>query len=902
VSARYTVGIDLGTSHTVVAYTDPEAREPIRVFDVERRVALNQNDRKPTLPSVLYAPLPEEVLADESWVVGDYARQRGREVAGRAILSTKSWLCHAAVDREAAILPWGAPADCPHLSPVDASSLILQHVRQDWDRRMPGAPLAEQQVILTVPASFDPIARQLTAKAAASAGLFVRLLEEPQAAFYDYLDRNGLHPLELELAQIHDRPLRILVCDVGGGTTDLTLLAVSKRSDELFIDRTAVGRHLLLGGDNMDLTLAHLAESALHAEQRLSAQDLAQWVLMCRDAKERLLQPDAVEEIRVAIAGSGSALVGGSRSATLRREQVRSTLLDGFFPLVEPGTRLRMQRTALVGFGLPYESDPSISSHISAFLDRHQAPGERIDFVLLNGGVFLAPILAERLLQVLAQLGQPAKVLQATQFDLAVARGAVKYGLSLNGKALKIGGGSSHGYYIGFDAPGSRRQAVCVVPRGAPEGELYRAAAQPFTLRLGQPVRFELYSSDLALADAAGKVVSIDEQLELLPPLVTQLGDPQSEARELAVTLEGELTAVGTLDIHCVPADKGRDAAIALAFELRGQERAANAGASTRPLAADGSERLAEAYEAIQRVFGKGRSDVEPRETKDLVRTLERLLGPRRQWTLNTNRALFDVIGPKHQSRRRSPDHERVYWMLAGYTLRPGFGHILDRQRVELLAPVLKSGLNFVDNVRGWQQFLIAWRRILPGMNEQEQTDTLAVLAKYAGRSATRAKPQRGFQNIVQPELLDLLGLVERVPSQQRAALGNALIERTWTESEARLWDVIARLGARVPAYASVHYVIDAEQVQGWLEQLLREQWGPTAVSAAARMARRTGDRARDIRDSLRQAVVARLKQERAPEVTTQLVVDVVPVAPNEGADQFGEELPVGLVWRDSDS
>ena len=901
-TARFTVGIDLGTSHTVIAYTDPDGREPIQIFNVERRVALNQSDRRPTLPSVLYAPLAEESSEPGAWLIGDYARQRGREIAGRAVLSAKSWLCHAAVDRQAAILPWGAPADAPRLSPVDASARILAHVRDDWDRRWPGAPLGEQQVILTVPASFDPIARQLTVKAAAEAGLRVRLLEEPQAAFYDYLDCYGLQALEHELTRLHERPLRIFVCDVGGGTTDLTLLTVSRRDGELLVNRTAVGRHLLLGGDNMDLTLAHLAEASLSSEQRFNAQELSQWVLMCRDAKERLLQPDAIEEVRVAIGASGSQLVGRSRSATLEREQVRSTLLDGFFPLVEPGSLPRPARSALVGFGLPYESDPSISSHISAFLARHLPAGERIDQVLLNGGVFLAPLLAERLESVLERLGQPGKLLPHAQPDLAVGRGAVKYGLSLNGKALKIGGGSSHGYYIAFDAPGSAtpRQAVCVVPRGAPEGELHRAVSQQFTLRLGQPVRFELYSSDVSVADSAGNVVQIDDQFELLPQLVTHLESEQPESNEIAVSLEGELSAVGTLDIHCVPVGS-QQAAIALAFELRGQERTVvGSGGSTRPSAMVGGDRLPEAYEAIQRVFGKGRAGVDARETKDLVRNLERMLGPRREWTLQTNRALFDVIGPKHQARRRTVEHERVYWMLAGYTLRPGFGHVLDRQRVAALLPVLRSGLNFTDNVRAWQQFLIAWRRILPGMTEPEQLESLATLAPYAGRVATRAKPQRGFLNIVQPELLDLLGLLERLPTAKRAALGNALLERTWTEQEPRLWDIIGRLGARVPVYASVHFVIEPNQIQPWLEQLLREKWDtiPTATKAAARMTRMTGDRARDVSEGLRREVLSRLQQYNAAAELIQNVSEVVAVAANDVVSGYGEELPVGLVWR----
>jgi hypothetical protein len=772
-------------------------------------------------------------------------------------------------------------------------------VRGDWDRRWPDAPLAEQQVVLTVPASFDPIARQLTVKAAAAAGLSVRLLEEPQAAFYDYLDKYGLHSLEEELARVHDRPLRILVCDIGGGTTDLTLLAVSKRGDELFVDRTAVGKHLLLGGDNMDLTLAHFAEASLGSEQRFTAQELSQWVLICKDAKERLLQPEAVEQVRVAIGASGSQLVGHSRSTTLERERVRSMLLEGFFPLVEAGTLPRAQRGALVGFGLPFEADPSISSHISAFLSRHQAAGESLDFVLLNGGVFLAPLLSERLTAVLERLGRPARLLPHTQPDVAVGRGAVKYGLSLNGRALKIGGGSAHGYYIGFDAPGAiERQAVCVVPRGAPEGEFYRAQAQPFTLRLGKPVRFELYSSDVTVADAAGKIAVIDEQFELLPPLVTQVDELQTGANELAVTLEGALSAVGTLDIHCVPLGE-RQSAIALAFELRGQERAAR-GQSERPSVASSADRLGEAYEAIQRVFGKGRAGVEARETKDLVRNLERLLGPRREWTLNVNRALFDVVGPKHQARRRSVDHERVYWMLAGYTLRPGFGHVLDRQRVAALLPVLKSGLAATDNVRAWQQFLIAWRRILPGMTESEQVETLSALGPHAGRPATRPKAQRGFQNIVQPELLDALGLLERVPVGKRVALGNSLLERTWSEQEPRLWDAIGRLGSRVPAYASAHYVIEPEQVRPWLEQLLREKWEaiPTAPKAAVRMARMTGDRARDISEAMRREVVARLRTHGCGQESIRVVTEWVEVAANEAAEQFGEELPVGLVWR----
>ncbi len=333
VAVSFIVGIDLGTTHTVVAYADLNGEQPIQVLNIERLVAPGQAQRLPTLPAVLYAPLPEETAqASLSWLVGDHARHRGQQVSGRAIVSAKSWLCHAAVNRHASILPWGAPDAVPKLSPVAASTRVLEHVRRDWDAQFPNNKLADQQIILTVPASFDPIARQLTVEAAADAGLTVRLLEEPQAAFYDYLDQSGTQALEQMLASCTEKGLRLLVCDVGGGTTDLTLLRVERNVSELFIDRIAVGKHLLLGGDNMDLALAHLAESLLAPDQRFDAQELVKWVLVCREAKEQLLREDAPSEAKVAVGHGGSLLVGHTRTVTLSRQVVLSTLVDGFSP------------------------------------------------------------------------------------------------------------------------------------------------------------------------------------------------------------------------------------------------------------------------------------------------------------------------------------------------------------------------------------------------------------------------------------------------------------------------------------------------------------------------------------------------------------------------------------------
>jgi molecular chaperone DnaK (HSP70) len=903
VAATYSVGIDLGTTHTVVAYARLDGGQPIRVLEIERLVAPGQIQSLPTLPSVLYAPLPEEAaVAASQWLVGDYARRRGQQVSSRSIVSAKSWLCHGAVDRHAAILPWGAGEGLTKLSPVEASTRILEHVRASWNSRFPDSPLAEQLVILTVPASFDPVARQLTVTAAAAAGLSVRLLEEPQSAFYDYLDRCGTGLLQGFAAKTDDHALRVFVCDVGGGTTDLTLLRVYQKSADLFVDRIAVGKHLLLGGDNMDLSLAHLAESTLGANQRFDAQDLVKWVLACREAKEQLLRSEAPSEVRVAVGSSGAQLVGHSRSVGLTKVAVRSALLDGFFPLIEAAVPPAPKRSALLGFGLPYEVDPSISVHIAAFLARHLSAHERVDALLLNGGVFLAPLLAERVVHVLERLGHTGTLLPNLQPDLAVARGAANYGLVLQGHGLRIGGGCAHGYYAAFESRAARRSAICVVPRGSAEGEKHRALSQRFTLRTGVPVRFELYSSDIVVPHAAGTLVDIDDQFELLPPIVTQIVADSAASDELTVHLEGELTAVGSLELHCVPVGaRGIESAYRLAFELRGQER--GDPATERPAKASRQERAAEAYELIQRVFGKGRSNVEARETKDLVRNLERILGCRNGWTLELSRSLFDVIGPKFKARLRSLDHERLYFMLAGFTLRPGFGHALDRQRVALLGPVFAEGLTHVDQVRSWQQFLIAWRRVLPGMTELEQTRAFELLVPLVSKSRNRTKPPKGFQGIVQPELLDLVSLFERLAPSSRIDLGSRLIERTWTEREPRLWQAVGRLGARVPLYASAHYVIAPREVESWIEQLMRESWEqlPNAAEIAVNMTRLTGDRARDVSDTVRKEVLLRLARLKVPDEWTRQVSEVVPVAASETLQQYGEELPVGLVWHGED-
>src|SRR4051812_37879210 len=491
---RYCVGIDLGTSNTVLAYAQagqsPGGSHAIRVFEIEQLVSPGEVAARPLLPSVRYHAAPGELSAGDlqlPWsssaqaaaddaaqpvVIGRLARLLGAQVPGRLVASAKSWLSHAAVDRVAPILPWGAADEVRKVSPVDASASYLAHVRAAWNQRFPDAPLEQQDVVLTVPASFDEGARALTVQAARSAGLpALRLLEEPQAAFYDWLFHHR-ERLASELA--HTR--LVLICDVGGGTTDLTLIEVNLRDGEPQLTRIGVGNHLMLGGDNMDLALAHLVEARLpggDGRSRLSAASLSQLVERCRGAKELLLGPQAPDSASITLLGAGAKLVGGARTAQVTRDEVERVIVDGFFPAVAAHERPGRPRGAIVEFGLPYATDAAVTRHIAAFLGRFEAQSRKAlgwdkdesaplpvpDTLLLNGGVFRAQALTQRLADTLgAWRGEPLHVLENDNPDVAVARGAVAYSLARAGGAPKIGGGSPRSYFLVLDEPADARE------------------------------------------------------------------------------------------------------------------------------------------------------------------------------------------------------------------------------------------------------------------------------------------------------------------------------------------------------------------------------------------------------------------------------------------------------------
>ena len=593
--SRYAIGIDLGTTHSALSYVDLMASEGEQAVQQQLTIpqlsAPGMVEARPLLPSFLYISHADEFSPADialPWnnspkeIVGELARRRGAETPIRLVSSAKSWLCHSGVDRRAAILPPEAPAEVAKISPLDASVRYLSHLRDAWNQCHPDTPFNTQEITLTIPASFDPAARELTAEAAQLAGYqHLTLLEEPQAALYSWIQGSaGQWRKQVKAGDV------ILVIDVGGGTTDLSLIAVLERDGTLELHRVAVGEHILLGGDNMDLALAHgVVQKLANQGTRLDSWQLRTLTYGCRAAKETLLADDALESVPLVVASRGSRLIGGSIRSELTRAEVTITLVEGFFPQVDaaarPATRARAGLTQL---GLPYAQDAAITRHLAAFLGRQtlataELPGlERATTpeasfihptaVLFNGGVFKSPLLTQRIMQVLnhwlaAEAAPAARLLEGADLDLAVAKGAAYYGYMRRGQGVRIRGGTAQAYYVCIESsmpavPGITPpvQALCVAPFGMEEGTECTATPQQFGLVVGEPVRFRFFGSSVRRQDQIGTLLEFwgDDELHELGEIEATLPADQRRAGEIVpVQLHAAVTAIGTLALEALP-------------------------------------------------------------------------------------------------------------------------------------------------------------------------------------------------------------------------------------------------------------------------------------------------------------------------------------------------------------
>ncbi|WNG38779.1 Hsp70 family protein [Archangium violaceum] len=597
--ARYAIGIDLGTTHSAVSYFNLEEGKPRgpaqSMLPIPQLTAPGTVEARPLLPSFLYLPsaqeFPQGSLAlpwnpGASSIAGEFARSHGAKVPTRLVSSAKSWLSHPGVDRRAALLPWQAPEEVQRVSPVEASTRYLRHLREAWDHTFAQVKedaanaMAAQDVIITVPASFDAAARDLTLEAAKAAGLEnIILLEEPQAALYAWLEAQGeTFRKRVKVGEV------ILVVDVGGGTTDFSLITVRDRAGDVELTRVAVGDHILLGGDNMDLALAHTLNQRLTAEgKKLDAWQFNALTHGCRVAKETLYADPSMAKAPIAIPGRGSSLIGGTLRTELAREDLDRVLTDGFFPPTPSSEMPRVaRRTGLAQMALPYAQDPAVTRHLAAFLTRQaqalaNSPDSPVDVggksfihptaVLFNGGVFKAGPLKARVMEVLnswltADGGQPAQELSGADLDLSVARGAAYYGWVRQGHGLRIRGGTARAYYVGVETampavPGMEPpvKALCVAPFGMEEGTQADVPPQEFGLVTGEPTSFRFFASSVRRDDKVGVMVDdVDSnEFEELAPIETTLpGTPAPFGDLTPVNLQAAVTEVGTLELRCL--------------------------------------------------------------------------------------------------------------------------------------------------------------------------------------------------------------------------------------------------------------------------------------------------------------------------------------------------------------
>ncbi|WP_338848992.1 Hsp70 family protein [Massilia sp. W12] len=923
--AKYIVGIDLGTTNCALSYalaSSRAAQRQINLLPVPQLDGPGAVQALPLLPSVRYHALAGELASaslDLPWahgtdgqpVLGRYARQLGAQTPGRLVSSAKSWLSHPAIDRSAALLPWGAQG-VDKISPLAASSSYLAYLRQAWDHAFPQDPLAAQELVLTVPASFDEGARALTLQAAQDAGLPApRLLEEPQAAFYDWLYRHQKN-LRAELANSR----LALVVDVGGGTCDFSLIAITPQDEAQHsapkLSRIGVGEHLMLGGDNMDLALAHLAEQRFALPQKLSASRLAQLMERCRAAKEELLAADAPESVNITLLGSGGSLIGGSKTISLAKAEAQALLLDGFFPLVDASARpQRRLRSGLSEFGLPYASDAAVTRHLAQFLAEHaqairqalqvadDAPTPWPDTLLFNGGVFRSALLQARVTaQLTAWRGAPPHVLPHTDPDLAVARGAVAFALARQGRAPAIESSSAHSYFLLLQH-GAHKQAVCVLPRGAAPGQEILLQGQQFALRLGQPVQFHLVYAgaghQAASSAAAGALLPFAaEDFHPLPPLALVLPADAGGKPEVQVQLACSLTELGVLEMHCVAQDGRR---WLLPFQLKSAQIDEALEIEELP------ERLPQALEQIERVFGNRGQQLGAKEVRQLRAQLEQLLGPRERWGLRLTRKLADALLARAKNRRRSVEHEKLWLNLSGYCLRPGFGDALDEWRLNQLWPLFAQGVQFRQDKQTCVEWWTMWRRVAGGLQQDQQLRLLDDFALNLQGTEEDWAAQGG--HTVRGQYADMLRLgatLERIPAEYKAEIGNWLLQHAAqapagdAAQDIRFW-ALARLGARVPLHAQWQQLAALEQVEDWLQQLLAYDWRKVESCAfcAAHLARMSGERSRDIKPELRQAVHARLCEVDAPQIWRTMLLEVTQLDSQAQQRLLGESLPPGL-------
>ena len=940
----FLIGIDLGTTNSAVAFVETRRRNPeVKVFGIPQLTSPGTVESVSLLPSFLYFPEPAELAAGGfalPWapqphphppaaIVGVLARDRGALAPARHVSSAKSWLAHSAVDRHEPFLPWGAAPTDSRISPVDASARYLIHIRDAWNTtiaaKTEAARFERQSIVLTVPASFDEDARELTVEAAQAAQLgSVTLLEEPIAAFYAWLAEQE-QDIGLQDDQI------ALVCDVGGGTTDFSLIRVRVEGGTPSFERVAIGEHLLLGGDNLDIALAAMLERRIaeaHPGLRLAITQRASLRRMCSAAKERMLGNTAdiagqlPDRVPITVLGAGRSLIGDSITIELTRDEVQSALRE-FLPIGPPATE-DVRRGGLRELGLPYETDTAITHHLDVFLarsaavfeDGHRAlvttAGQRMvrpDLVLFNGGFFTPQEARERIAQSLAErFGASPRVLATSSPEAAVAIGAATYarlraGIGRRGALVKAGSGRA--YYLALAAPDANGgiPALCVLARGTDEGS-EQTFDHPFTITTNRPVSFSLYSSTTR-ADRAGDIIRFasdedgDDDVRAHAPLVTVFRfGRKSRHVELPVNVSVAFTEVGTLELWC--RSNETDHRWRLRFQVRSAaedpdeaedsfEDGTNQDESNETVIAD--DVIASAERLIRSLF----RDPPPGVTAEtIVAQIEQQFGfAKSAWPLGAIRRLADSLLEVGDGRRRSVALEARWLNLFGFCIRPGFGAAKDPWRITEARKVYAAGLVFDRSIQNEVEWLVLWQRASGGFTAGQQRELAQrVMADLGvgGAKGRKLNPQ------IERESWRLLANLERLDAPTRTKIGDEVMRRLRRDRDnpSLLWS-IGRLGARTPVYGPLTSVVLASDATRWLNDLIDyRQNTPELLAAIVQLGALTGDPLRDVDEPVLDAARQRVT-DAGVQSDAQPLYKVVTETSANVSRAFGEPLPNGL-------
>lgn len=905
---RYAVGIDFGTTNSCCAYVDlREHNKRIEFFAIPQLVDNGEIAERRLLPSFIYLPSRGEIESGAvalpwnsgaEYCVGEMARRRSIASPDRVVSSAKSWLCNPSIDRKAPILPWTRTEESGKISPFEAVSRVIGHIRDAWNYKnpLPEQRLEDQDIVLTVPASFDDFARELTVEAAERAGLRgVSLLEEPQSAFYFWLSCHE---------SMWKRELRgigsAIVCDVGGGTTDFTVIRVETTDSDASLKRSAVGDHLLLGGDNMDMGLALMVEREyVGSSGRLDPVTWASLGSECRFAKEALLDADAPESAPVTVLGRGSRLMSSAISARLEREACLSSVMEGFFPFSEFEPMRRTASSGLSEWGLPYQKDPRITAHLADFIKGHLKEGEFPDAVLFNGGVFKSDSLRNRVREQLERwAGRPVRVLENSDLDLAVAGGAAYFSLVRQGDGVRIGGGSPRSYYVKVDSgePGTEGY-LCLIPKDLMTETVQEMREPVFSLRLDFPVSFSIFSSNRREEDMSGDLVTDGESLSPLPPLFTVMEKKEGQdKREKSkdVFLKSKLTEIGTLELSCAACDGSGE------WRLRFGVKSEPSG---EPVCRTRAKRLAPAVaervrDAVRKAFDK--KSGASHET--LLSDVEEILGmPRRDWEISVNRMIFDALLDVAPKRRIDSRSESSWFNAAGFTVRPGFGYPLDDWRMRQAEGLIVKWLQSNKEPKNRIEWHIFWRRCSGGLSGEAQRLLFDRVSSWILKGRRHIKPFSGPRpsQAETAEILTMLSFFDKIPVSLKKELGDHVMESVYRRDPAFACSLMRRIAGRVTIYGNANFIIPPESVVPWAERMMSGGSGhPALLGALSSMAALTGDRSRDVEEGIRERIIKYLKGAGADEGLVSPLIEIRPVEPYEEEVFLGESIPPGLALK----